>query len=76
MAKGRGETSCPSLLPLSGIGVTHDLSEDFTNVVQETILIFFQNVLFKWGWDLVRKTARLSEMEDEIKHVVGLLERI
>ena len=63
-------------LRLLGSGCTYDLAEEFTSVGQETLRCFFQNIFCKWGRALSRKTVTLPETEEEMRHVVGLYERV
>ena len=61
---------------LLGSGCTYDLVEECTNVAQGTIRLFFQNKFCKWGKRLSRDLVQLPETEAEMRHVVGLYERI
>ena len=63
-------------LRLLGSGCTYDLAEECTNVAQGTIRLFFQNTFCKWGRALSRDLVKLPETEEQLRHVVGLYERI
>ena len=63
-------------LRLLGSGCSFNLAEEFTNVSAITIQEFFQKRFCKWGRELVRNLIRLPETEREIRHIVGLYERI
>ena len=63
-------------LRLLGSGCTFDLAEELTNVNSNTIRDFFQKKFCKWGRELSKKMVRLPVEEEEMRHVVGLYERI
>ena len=45
-------------------------------MAQERIRFFFQNVFCNSVWSLAQKIVRFLEMEEEIRHAVGLFECI
>ena len=63
-------------LRLLASGCTIDFVEVCTNVSVCTIRDFFQKKFCRWGRELSRKLVKMPETEEEVRHVVGLYERI
>ena len=57
-------------------GCSFDMVEEWTNVSFVTHRNFFNNVFTKWGKGLAKTLIRFPANEAEMRHVVGLFERV
>ena len=63
-------------LRVLGSGCTFDAIEELTCVHEETHRLFFHNQFCKWGERVSTDKIRMPSTEEELRHVLGLYERV
>ena len=63
-------------LRVLGAGCSFDIVEEATNVSYVTHRNFFHDVFLQWGKGLGNTLIKFPKTEEEIRHVVGLFERV